>query len=51
MKQKWRNSSTLQDRNPEKIQEYTGDILLVGINYNRETKRHSCLIEHFTKEA
>lgn len=30
------------------IQGYTGDILLVGINYDRE-KRHSCLIEKYKK--
>ena len=30
---------------PSKIAEYTGDILLVGINYDKETKRHECVIE------
>jgi len=30
---------------PAKIAEYTGDILLVGINYNKQTKSHSCSIE------
>ena len=30
---------------PAKIAEYTGDILLVGINYDKETKRHECVIE------
>ncbi len=30
---------------PAKIAEYTGDLLLVGINYDRETKQHSCKIE------
>lgn len=25
---------------------YTGDILLVGINYDKETKKHTCKIEH-----
>ena len=34
---------------PSKIAEYTGDILLVGINYDRETKLHSCKIEKLTK--
>ena len=28
-----------------KIAEYTGDLLLVGINYDKETKQHSCKIE------
>ena len=27
------------------LKNYHGNILLVGINYNRETKEHSCLIE------
>lgn len=27
------------------LEEYAGNILLVGINYNKETKEHSCLIE------
>ena len=30
---------------PSKIAEYTGDILLVGINYDKETKLHTCKIE------
>ncbi len=34
---------------PAKIAEYTGEILLVGINYNKETKQHSCKIERLAK--
>ena len=34
---------------PAKIAEYTGDILLVGINYDKETKQHTCRIERLTK--
>ena len=30
---------------PAKVAEYSGHLLLVGINYDRETKQHSCLIE------
>ena len=30
---------------PAKLAEYTGDILLVGINYDKETKQHTCKIE------
>ena len=30
---------------PAKVAEYGGHLLLVGINYDRETKQHSCLIE------
>ena len=33
----------------DKISEYAGDILLVGINYDTETKKHSCLIEKLAK--
>ena len=30
---------------PAKVAQYTADLLLVGINYDKETKTHSCLIE------
>ena len=30
---------------PAKIAEYTGDILLVGINYDKEAKLHTCKIK------
>ena len=30
---------------PAKVAQHTGDLLLVGINYNREKKTHKCLIE------
>ena len=30
---------------PAKIAEYTGDILLVGISYDKDTKLHTCKIE------
>ena len=33
----------------DKVSEYTGDILLVGISYDTETKSHSCIIEKITK--
>ena len=29
--------------------EYSGDILLVGVNYDKETKLHTCKIERYTK--
>ncbi len=29
----------------DKLSEYTGEILLVGINYDTETKKHNCIIE------
>ena len=28
---------------------YTGDILLVGINYDKKSKEHQCLIEKYVK--
>ncbi len=33
----------------DKIAEYAGEILLVGINYDTENKKHSCVIEKVTK--
>ena len=36
----------IKDRHyPEALEGYTGNILLVGINYDRRTKVHECLIE------
>ena len=32
---------------PAKIADYTGDILLVGINYDKETKQHTCKIKTY----
>ena len=34
---------------PAKVAEYTGDILLVGINYEHEAKTHTCKIERLAK--
>lgn len=31
------------------VEGYTGEILLVGINYDKEKKLHECVIETFTK--
>ena len=30
---------------PELLSDYVGEMMLVGINYNEETKEHSCKIE------
>ncbi|MDY6004325.1 MAG: PD-(D/E)XK nuclease domain-containing protein, partial [Parabacteroides sp.] len=38
-----------QKNYPAKIADYTGDILLVGINYDKETKQHTCHIERSIK--
>ena len=41
----------IKERNyPQKVAEYTGDILLVGISYDTDTKQHSCRIEQWMKE-
>ena len=37
-----------QKHYPEKVADYTGDILLCGISYDREAKTHNCQIEHWT---
>ncbi len=48
---KWNSSaetalSQITDRKyPEALGEYTGSILLVGINYDRKTKKHNCKIK------
>jgi len=34
----------------DKISEYTGEIILVGINYDTVTKKHSCIIERVEKK-
>ena len=34
---------------PDSILNYTGDILLVGLNYDKGKKEHQCLIERYTK--
>ena len=35
---------------PSAILDYTGDILLVGINYNKNAKEHQCVIEKYEKK-
>ena len=34
----------------EVIENYGGEILLVGINYNKKTKVHECKIEKYMKK-
>lgn len=31
----------------ESLKEYHGNLLLVGINYDKESKKHSCVIEKY----
>ena len=33
----------------DSIKGYTGNILLVGINYDKDSKKHTCLIEEYSK--
>ena len=32
------------------IEQYTGNILLVGISYDKKTKKHQCIIEEYMKK-
>lgn len=34
---------------PQALENYGGDILLVGINYNEKSKKHTCRIEEYKK--
>lgn len=34
---------------PESLKQYTGEILLVGINYDKKSKKHECGIERYEK--
>lgn len=53
---KWNKDATtaLQQiknkRYPESILSYTGEILLVGINYDKTSKEHQCRIEKYEKD-
>lgn len=40
----------IKDKNyPAVFSQYTGNILLVGINYDKKTKEHQCMIERYEK--
>ena len=34
---------------PEKVVQYTNNLLLVGINYDKQQKKHECVIERHQK--
>ena len=34
-----------EKRYPDSLRDYYGEILLVGISYEKKTKEHSCVIE------
>ena len=40
---------TISRNYPQTVADYTGDILLVGINYDKDNKQHECQIEHWKK--
>ena len=41
----------IKDRKyPDSIANYTGEILLVGISYDKNSKEHQCMIEKYKKE-
>ena len=44
-------SQIKQKHYPETLLEYTGEILLAGISYNKKTKQHDCRIEKCYKEG
>ncbi len=52
---KWNKSAytalqQIKDRNyPHSLTEYSGNIILVGINYDKKTKVHQCMIEKYQK--
>lgn len=33
----------------EALKDYSGQIILAGINYNKKTKKHECIIEGINK--
>ncbi len=37
----------MEKKYPDSIRDYAGDILLVGINYDKDRKKHECLIETY----
>lgn len=52
---KWNHDTTTalqqikEKKYPESILDYTGEILLVGINYDKTSKEHQCRIEKYEK--
>ena len=53
---KWNQSagtaiSQIRDKKyPESLLYYTGEILLVGINYDKSSKKHQCVIEKYERD-
>jgi RecB family endonuclease NucS len=40
-----------EKRYVEALSDYQGKVLLVGVNYDKETKEHTCLIEEWEKTS
>lgn len=40
-------SQILEKKYPSSLEQYTGEILLVGINYDKKTKEHECAIKKY----
>ena len=55
MELKWNKSvetaiTQIEERQyPKSLEDYAGEILLVGIDYQKETKEHTCIIEQIQK--
>ena len=32
------------------LQDYTGEVILVGVNYDKDTKKHTCLMKKIYKD-
>ena len=53
---KWNQSartaiSQIRDKKyPESLLYYTGEILLVGINYDKSSKKHQCVIKKYERD-
>ena len=53
---KWNQSASTalqqirEKKYPEALTAYTGKILLVGINYDKKSKKHECEIEEYGKQ-
>lgn len=56
MELKWDKSargaiSQIKDKHyVDALKEYQGNLLLVGINYEKDTKTHTCVIERMYKD-
>ena len=43
-------SQILRKQYPAKVADYSGEMLLVGINYDKNSKEHTCRIERYNVE-